>query len=665
MRRRYLAGIVLVTLASVRASVLADIRLGSLFGDHMVIQRGIEAPVFGKTTSDARVSVAIDGKEVARTEADTDGTFEVKLPVLDAPGPYTITITSGDDTVTLNDVLAGDVWVCSGQSNMQWTVAASTNPAQEIAAANYPNIRLVHVPRVPKPEPIEHVKLNWTPTTPETVNAFSAVGYFFGRHLHQELGVPIGLINTSWGGTRAESWTPLARLESMRTLSGVNRLLEIREAAQKPGAEEEHRAKLLAWHKATGRDNSPPTAESLALASPEFDDADWQTLDATSDWARAGVKGGIVWARKVIDVPAELAGQELTLNLGLIDDMDRTYFNGEEVGKTGLDAPQPAMTQRQYKVPASQVKAGRNVVAVRIFDIGGGFGLKGPADQMVASVGDTRWPLANEWKVKHEQPLRALTAQDPKHPGAMFGPENPHTPGNLFNGMVAPLGQFGIKGAIWYQGESNAPDFAEYEQVMTTMIESWRDQFKVDAFPFYLVGLANFQPATDDPNKPSNWAGLREAQRQIARNVENAGMSVTIDIGNPADIHPQNKQDVGKRLALIALKDTYGKDLVSRGPTFDRAEFGQGKVTLHFANVGGGLKAAGETLESFSVAGADGVFVWADAKIEGDTVVVSSATVPAPVKVRYAWADNPKASLFNAEGLPAEPFEATRSPEEP
>ena len=486
IRRARITCLAAVALASAASIAAADVTLGSLFNDHMVLQRDHANPLWGKATPNARVEVTIDGKSVSRTEADTDGSFRFTLPKLAAGGPHVIAVTDDGKPATINDVLIGDVWVCSGQSNMQWSLESTRDAATEIAAATLPNVRLYHVPRVGAAEPVKTVEAQWTPCEPETAKNFSAVAYFFARHLNNELNVPIGLIHTSWGGTPAEAWTPLPKLETLTHL--------------------------------------PVLQTQLARRA-------------------AGIKG-------------------------------------------------------EALAPSTQ-------------------------------------------------PMKV---------------DNQNTPASLYNGMIAPLQDFGIKGAIWYQGESNASRFQEYETLLSTMIESWRDQFGQGDFPFYIVGLANFHPPIQDPNIPSEWAGLREAQRQVGRGVKNAAMTVTIDIGEEKDIHPRNKQDVGKRLALVALADTYDKKLVSRGPTVDDVEWKDGQVIITFNHIGGGLKSIHEPLESFAVAGEDGKWFWADAKIDDDggEVILSSPNVKSPTKVRYAWADNPKATLFNAEGLPAEPFEAAK-----
>jgi sialate O-acetylesterase len=309
------------------------------------------------------------------------------------------------------------------------------------------------------------------------------------------------------------------------------------------------------------------------------------------------------------------------------------------------------------------VKAGKNVIAVRVFDTGVAAGLIGPTAAMTAaSEGGKPMPLAGEWMYRQESVFKPIEGKEPPRPATPMKPDDRLTPAALYNGMIAPLQDYGIKGAIWYQGEANAARFQEYKKLLSTMIGAWRDQFGQGDFPFYIVGLANFMAPTEDPNTPSEWAGLREAQREVARDVKNAAMSVTIDVGEEKTIHPLNKQDVGKRLALIALDDAYGKKIVSRGPTVDHVKFEDGKVVVEFKNIGGGLKSIKEPLESFALAGEDGKWFWADAKIDddGDEVVLTSPNVKTPTKVHYAWADNPKATLFNAEGLPAEPFEASK-----
>jgi sialate O-acetylesterase len=649
-----------LVLASACSSALAEIKLSPIFSDHMVIQRGVACPIWGNAEPGAKVEISLeDGKSVASSVANDKGFFRAKLPVLAEGTPHTITVKAGDDTVTLSDVLAGEVWIASGQSNMQWSVSESNNAAEEIKNANHPNIRLFYVPRTTSDEPIETIDAKWQVCSPETIGGFSAVAYFFGRDLNKELNVPIGLIHTSWGGTIAETWTPAKQIEALNVLPGVAKLSTTLKDSKTPEGRERIEKSLKEWYTRKDKLLTEASDTSKDWASADFDDSAWSSVEQPGDTRAIENHNGVGWLRKTVEVPADLAGKDLTLRLARIDDFDVTSFNGERVGDVLPSSGGGFITNRVYTVPGKLVKAGKNVIAIRVLDTGGAAGLGGPSQDMKLEAKDDAGKmisLTGTWKFKLEQ---ALDAADPR-PNNPADPGNPNMPSRLYNAMIHPLHDFAIKGAIWYQGESNAERFAEYEKVLSTMIGAWREQFGVGDFSFYQVGLANFHAPTDDPNQPSEWAYLRQAQRDVARNVKNAGMSVTIDIGEEKDIHPKNKQDVGKRLALLALKDTYGKNIVSRGPTLKEAKFESEKVILSFENFGSGLVAKDGLAQSFSLAGEDGKFAWADAKIEGDTVVLSAKDVKNPARVRYAFADNPKATLFNKEGLPAEPFEAKK-----
>lgn len=648
-----------LVLAAASSSALADLQLASLFTDHMVVQRGAACPIWGKATPGAKVELfSDDGKPLGSTVANDAGFFRLKLPVFAEGKAHAFTVKSGDDSVSVSDVLAGEVWIGSGQSNMQWSVWDSNDRENEVKSATYPNIRFFSVPRKTSDVPVEDVEAKWVICSPESVGGFSAVAYSFGRMLHKELNVPVGLIHSSWGGTIAETWTPKKQIDAMSDLPGVAALRQSLEESLDPAGRERLGKAAIEWQ--ARRDKLMDSTSDVAKdwARVDFDDSNWAAIDQPGDWHPIDPASGFGWLRKTIDVPAEMAGKDATLSLGRIDDYDVTFVNGQQVGVMRPSDGPGWNVERQYTVPGALLKAGKNVIAVRVLDTGGAAGIAGPADAMkLTSEGSTPIALAGGWRFKLEQSIDPSADPRPNNPAE---PGNPNLPSRLYNAMIHPLGDYTIRGAIWYQGESNAGRPEEYERVMTSMIGAWRDQLgsaDADGFSFYQVGLANFMAPTDDPNKPSNWARLREAQRQIGKNVKRAGVTVTLDIGDEKDIHPRNKQDVGKRLALIALKDTYGKDVVSRGPTLKEVTFEGATVIVHYDNIGGGLVAKDGALGSFSIAGADGKFVWADAKIEGDTVVLSSKDVPTPTQVRYAFADNPKVSLFNKEGLPAEPFE--------
>lgn len=636
----------LLLLASV---VAADIRLPAVVGDNMVLQRGRKVPLWGWADPGETVAVKVSWKaKEQRVTVGQDGKWRLDVPAPAVGGPYEITLT-GKNTIVLKDILCGEVWVCSGQSNMEWPTASATSGQQEVAAAKYPKIRLFTVQKKIAATPEADCVGQWLPCSPETVGGFSAVGYFFGRCLHKELDVPIGLINTSWGGTVAEAWTSEQTLVKYPEFKA--RIDQIAEARANPDASmKKYEQEVAQWQKKV----EAAGAQDVECASIEFDDSAWKQMELPILWEQTEVGNfdGLVWFRKVIDVPDSWVGKELTLDLGPIDDMDTTWINGVKVG-AHMESNQ-WMAPRRYKVGPGVVKAGRNAIAVQVLDTGGGGGLYGQPAQMkikpTDATDDDAISLAGPWRYKVAMSLASMPAQ-PQPPSWA---NNPNAPTVLYNGMIAPLIPFAIRGAIWYQGESNADRAYQYRKLFPDMITDWRRNWGVKSFPFLFVQLANFMAEKPEP-ADSAWAELREAQT-MTLSLQDTGMATIIDIGEAADIHPKNKQDVGRRLALWALAKTYKKDVVYSGPLYRSMKVRDGKIVLRFDCVGDGLVAKGGPLKGFAIAGADKKFVWADAVIEGKTVVVSSDKVADPVAVRYAWADNPVCNLYNKADLPASPF---------
>ncbi len=662
-----------------------------LFSDNMVLQRGRPVVVWGWTQPGQAVVVSIGGKS-AVTNGDAQGKWTAKLPALPVGGPYTMTITAAEKTqsptarvsvlprgpylehqaiqtygsqsgaiqtqsrgVTLGNILVGDVWVCSGQSNMEMGIGNVTNAAQEIASADYPQIRLFTVQKTTAQSPRQTpVATRWDICTPQTVraavgwNGFSAVGYFFGHELYNNLKVPIGLIHTSWGGTPAEAWVSG---EALQTMPDYKAAVTQMQETQRANSRDAHAFvdKTAAWYSR----NDPGTQSKWN--SDTHEDADWKTIKLPGAWEQAGIGelaafDGVVWFRTAFDLPAGAEGQTCKISLGTIDDRDTVWINGTQVGGMNDYA-----ASRVYAIPAGVLKPGKNVVAVRVLDTGGEGGFTGQPGQMaVTSPSGLNLSLAGAWKYKIGTPLGSA------QPLPLA--DSPNTPTMLYNGMIAPLLPYGIKGAIWYQGESNAGRAYQYRTLLPTLIEDWRARWHEGNFPFYIVQLANFQQTAAQPGD-NDWAELREAQSLTSAHVPNAGLAVTIDIGDAGDIHPKNKQDVGKRLALAALAQTYGEKIEYSGPQYKAMKIEDDKVRLTFTHIGGGLTthAAGPSdtpasLQGFAIAGEDHKFVWAEATFNGNAVLVSSPNVPHPVAVRYAWAVNPICNLYNKAGLPASPF---------
>jgi sialate O-acetylesterase len=621
----------------------ANVRLPKLVGDNMVLQRDAPLPIWGWADSGETVTITFQGKKYS-AKPGNKGKWMVTLPAMKAGGPHTMTI-AGKNTITVKNILIGDVWLASGQSNMEWPLSQTVNNyQQEIANANYPQIRMIDVKNTIAFSPqTEFESEGWKITSPENAGKFSAVGYFFARDLHQRYKVPVGIIMSEWGGTPSEAWTSAQALkpfpEYQATLTEMEKNgIGIQQQMQ------DYQAKLKEWRNSvSGADRS--LASATKWFSPDFAPSDWPVMTLPGLWEDNALADydGIVWFRKEVMLPAAEAGKELTLHLAAIDDADSTWFNGVYVGATdGYNIP------RKYTIPGNLVKAGKNVITVRIVDTGGGGGIYGESkDLQLVSGEKIVASLADKWQYQTAQDI----SKKPLSPKVVF---NANSPSVLYNGMIAPLVPYAIKGAIWYQGESNAGRAYQYRTLFPAMIKDWRAQWKQD-FPFLFVQLANYMKPSEQP-ADSEWAELREAQ-SMTLSLPNTGMAVIIDVGEEKDIHPRNKQDVGKRLALAAQKVAYNENSVYSGPTYKSMKVEGNKIILTFDNAGGGLVAKGGNLKEFAIAGPDKKFVWANAIIQGNTVVVSSDNVSNPVAVRYAWANNPdKANLYNKEGLPASPF---------
>ncbi len=620
----------------------AEVKLPRIFSSNMVLQQGIEIPVWGWADKGEQITVTFNNKTL-RTKTDNNGKWIVKLPVTDYGGPHTL-VVKGKNTVVFENVLIGEVWVCSGQSNMEWGVNQSANPEKEIESANFPKIRLFTVPKTVAQVPKDDISSgSWVECSPETVAGFSAVGYFFGRKIFTDLNVPVGLIHTSWGGTVAETWSSAQTISKDPDLKG--RLVELQQLdlAKFREAKLEQIKKLLGGElpeNDSGMKNGEPVWSAI-----DFNDNSWKTIKAPMYWEQQGYLDidGIGWYRKEITLNEVQSNTNATLHLGKIDDSDITFMNGITIGKTdGLYDK-----DRIYTIPKELLKPGKNMIVVRVDDTGGNGGIWGnPEDQFLA-IGKEKMDISGDWKFKISKA---------KVGDVSVGPNS--YPTLLYNGMINPIVPFAIKGAIWYQGESNTGRAKQYQRVFPDMIKDWRTHWNQGDFPFLFVSLANF---TAPPNTPgeSDWAELREAQTKTL-SLPNTGMALAIDIGEANDIHPKNKQEVGKRLALNALKVAYKKDIVYSGPMYSSAVFRDGKAYITFTETGSGLTAKDKYgyLKGFTIAGSNKKFEWAKADIiDNQTVVVYSEKIKDPVSVRYGWANNPDdVNLYNLEGLPANPF---------
>jgi sialate O-acetylesterase len=649
MKRQFVVGIFILIFGVTAA---AEVHVPAIIGDNMVLQQGQKVRIWGTAAPGETITVSFSNEQRS-TLTEPNGHWHVLLGPLKAGGPFTLTI-KGTNTITFNNILVGEVWVCSGQSNMEWPLINAKAGAETVAQANFPEIRLFTVQKNTSTTPLDDVRGKWVVTTPDSVGQFSAVGYFFGRELYQRLKVPIGLIHTSWGGTPAEAWTSIEALAAVPELQPIvgryNESLKVQ-----PARQEDYKRALANWAAKNLYQDPGNKGEALGYASLTMNTDDWQEMRLPQFFETAGMKiDGAVWFRREIDIPNP-TGADLELNLTAIDDYDDTYFNGTRVGGIGEETPNSYMIPRRYRIPGNLVKSGRNVIAVRVFDSAGEGGFGGDGKMTLGPYGQKdAMSLAGPWKYKVELALEPKNPDWGSRPEAA-GPSNQNSPTVLYNAMIAPLTPFAIRGAIWYQGEANAGRAYQYRTLFPAMIRNWRHAWAEPNFPFYFVQLANWQPIKQDPGE-SEWAELREAQTMTLREPQ-TGMAVIIDIGDTNDIHPRNKTDVGHRLAAWALANTYREKVVPSGPLYSSFTIEGDKIRVKFKYVAGGLKTPnGGELKGFAIAGEDRKFVWANATIEGNDVVVSSKDVPKPVAVRYAWADNPICNLYNSVNFPASPF---------
>ncbi|MFI5188039.1 MAG: sialate O-acetylesterase [Chitinophagales bacterium] len=620
--------------------IFANVTLPKLFGDNMVLQRNKPIPVWGWADANEKITVQFD-HQTKSIEADKYGNWKINLDKELAGGPYQL-VVKGKNMITFKNVLVGEVWICSGQSNMEMPIEGwgkVNNYEQEIAAANYPQVRHIKIPNTINSKPQKDIsKGEWKICSPGTAGDFTATGYFFARELYDQLKIPIGLINTSWGGTHVETWTSREAFENSDEFKKM--------IAQMPSINLDSLTKVrreASMKKIEMLQGSLPTsAEAADWKNADNDDSKWPQMQLPSLWEQRqlGDLDGVVWFRKTIDVLANDAGKEAILELAMIDDNDITYVNGVKVG--GINSYNQ---HRKYTIPAGVLKAGKNIVAVRVEDTGGGGGIYGDSTGMKLTIDNSVLSLAGNWGFKVEQIYGEANAVSPNS-----------YPTLLFNAMVNPLIPFAFEGVIWYQGEANADRAYQYRKAFPLMITDWRKHWGAGNFPFYFVQLASFNDANGNSNKGSRWAELREAQT-MTLSLPNTGMAVITDIGNSTDIHPKDKQDVGKRLAAIALHNIYQKNIVYGGPMYKSMKVENNKIIVSFTNTGSGLMAKGGVLKGFEIAGYGQQFFSANATIEGDHVVVYSDEINHPVAVRFGWMDDAgQDNLFNKEGFPASPF---------
>ena len=624
------------------------LRLPALFNDHLILQRDRANPVWGWDRPGREVSVSLDGQPLASIRVNPDGRWSLTLPPLPAGGPHEL-IIEGTTRRVLRDVLVGEVWLCTGQSNMQFSVRQSANGEAEAATAAFPRIRLFSVAKKTSATPLDDVEGLWTVCSPETVREFSAVGFFFGRTLTQTLDVPVALIDLSWGGSPIEAWTALEDVDREPALAPLAaHCREFLQLSSKEGAQQAFRA----WEKIRDAALADMRGVSFGWANPDFNDSTWPgcPVPGTFDEA-AGEVDGAVWYRRTVEIPPTWAGRDLELHLGVIDDLDHTYWNGTLVGQTGTDTKEYYKHPRIYTVPGTLVKTGAVLLAVRVFDeyLSGGF-VSHASDLWMAprnADASERIPIAGGWKVKVEQVI-------PEKPWAQDQPQA--RPEGIFNAMLSPLIPFGIRGIIWYQGENNLGYAHRYAVQFPLMIAAWRRRWAQGDFPFLFVQLANYGVRHAQPSGGA-WAELRNAQAAALR-LPDTAMVTAIDVGAADNLHPTDKKTVGTRLASTALSTVYGLPLADcTGPVPERLEFNARELRVTYRHADTGLATTDDRPpQGFALVGADGQTDWAQARIEGASIVLSLAATPHPVKVKYAWADNPDVNLINQAGFPALPF---------
>lgn len=617
----------------------ATVTLPHYITDNMIMQQNSIIKIKGHGAPDSEITVKTAWNEGnVKTRSDKNGNFNISLATPAAGGPYSIIFKDKDGETSVENVLSGEVWVCSGQSNMEFPVQGWTTVMdfdKVVATAHHPDIRLLQVKKNTSFAPLDDVEVNgggWQICSSASMADFSAIAYFFATELAQKLKIPVGVIDATWGGTPAEAWTSA---EALGAVPGFETELADLKSSGYDAAKikESHQRRLESWMK-------------LATSSTiEFDkasiqsDENWKPVEIPGYWENSVLPDfdGIVWMQKNLDIPEELAAKELTLNFRAIDDEDETYFNGTLVGKgSGYDTP------RSYKVPANIVHSGNNIITIKVSDFGGEGGIA-PGVAEAVSEGKTL-ALNGQWQYMVQSDFSKLPPKPADPNGSSY-------PSVLYNAMISPLQDMPVKGVLWYQGCANVGRDQQYEPLFKALINDWRKLWGQD-MPFYFVQLAGYlKPVAVQPD--SKWAALRNSQSK-ALELDNTAMAVAIDLGNPADIHPKNKQDVAHRLAHIALNRDYGADCIDEAPKCISTERKGDELILKFDAP---ISATSSAVTGFIIAGKDGRFTTATPTIvDNCTVKLSSPAVEKPEYVRYNWADYPCGNLYGISGLPVAPF---------
>ena len=623
-------------------SKIAELSVPAFFSDHMVLQREKPVLVWGMDKPGQTVKVSLDGKSFYAI-TPPDGKFRAMLPAMKAGGPYNLKI-EGTSTKEIKDVFVGEVWICSGQSNMEW-VQRNALDRDQAKRETDPMVRMFTVEKKISNTKMSDVIGSWQTASPETIDDFSAVGYAFARKLSRDLKVPVGMIHTSWGGTVAEAWTSIDMLS--KDVMTANIAIEAKEALKNnPNSMKDYIEAMSKWQ-ARGYPDFFGPIQGPDPSGIDYNDQRWTAAPMPNSFPENF--DGTIWYRKQVTLTAAQAASISNLSLGAIDDMDITSINGEEVGRTDMTVPGNYQVQRSYKIRPGLLKEGKNAIAVRAYD---GQGPGGFSSAQLMKLGDLS--ISDGWVMKmvgSKQPPALDAGPMPQEP---MTANNPNFPEALYNGMVYPLAPYGIRGAIWYQGESNASRAVQYRYLLADMIKDWRNIFRQGDFPFYVVQLANFM-LPDENQFDSAWAELRDAQ-DIVGQGKNNGVATILDIGDAQDIHPRNKRDVGERLARIALSRNYNQNVEWQGPRLAKATFNGSIATIELSHASGLTTTDGKEPRCFAIAGEDRKWRWATATISGSAVKLSHPDVPNPVAVRYGWQDNPQVNLVNSDKLPAMPF---------
>ncbi|HEX5461082.1 MAG TPA: sialate O-acetylesterase [Steroidobacteraceae bacterium] len=610
--------------------------VSTIFGDNMVLQRGKPDAIWGWSRPGDSVHVRIEA-ESATGVTGADGRWQVNIAPPPPGGPYTLTVTDGQRTAEFHDVMVGDVWICGGQSNMELPLRFTDDAAEAAKEAKYPYIRYFTVADHTSYEPAYSVNGSWKVVSPQTAGSVSAVAFYFARRLEQQMHVPIGLVVASVGGSAGESWASPPVLGPLRDYDIPLAMLARFAAEGRPA----YGNYVMPWY------DEYDIGLKGQWYSPRYEPRGWKDVHLPGGFAGLGVPvtPAVAWFRKEITLPSPLPKGLSLISLGEIQRMDSVYVNGTFVGGSAW-----VEHSRVYPIPPGVLEPGRNLIAIRIFktEPHGGF-LDGPSEFHLTLGDHSVIPLVGVWQGRVSVDAR------PPHPMPLHFANWPVMPAVLYNGMLVPLAPLSVTGAIWYQGEQNSPRGYEYRKLLPAVITSWRRLFGQGDFPFYIVQLPAFGPRYPAPTD-DGWADIRESQAIVAATVPNSCLVVTIDVGDPNSLHPGNKRPIGDRLALCALARHYHKHMVASGPALTSVRRLPHSIRLRFRHATTGLVAKGGRLEGFSVAGQDRKWHWADARLHGDAVTVSSPEVPHPTQVRYAWQSDPAATLYNHAGLPASPF---------